>query len=129
MFCCVVLLSIFTSCAVFWRACGATTSKIPNDTTQQNVQEEIYYSTRQIVMSGGVNSVDIYLQGKLDRSMYAKWNGIRAGNPANWLVNSRRTRETGFCAVFPFVEEDIILPFFLGGGAFVGFMGLRAAAI
>ena len=28
---------------------------------------------------------------------YAKRKGIGAGNPANWLVNSRRTRQTGFC--------------------------------
>ena len=26
-----------------------------------------------------------------------KRNGIGTGNPANWLVNSRRTRQTGFC--------------------------------
>ena len=28
---------------------------------------------------------------------YARRNGIGAGNPANWLVNSTRTRQTGFC--------------------------------
>ena len=29
---------------------------------------------------------------------YVKGNGIGAWNPANWLVNSRRTRQTNFCA-------------------------------
>ena len=32
------------------------------------------------------------------RDKYAKQTRIGAGNPANWLVNSWRIRETGFCS-------------------------------
>ena len=48
-------------------------------------------------MSVWANFADTYLRGMRDRSTYAKRNGIGAGNPANWLVNSRRKRQTGFC--------------------------------
>ena len=51
---------------------------------------EVYYPTRQIVMFRR------YLFTGNAWKKYAKQNGIGAGNPANWLVNSTRTRQTGF---------------------------------
>ena len=45
-------------------------------------------------MSVRANFVVIYLQGMPDRGMQS---GTGMGNPANWLVNSWRTKQTGFC--------------------------------
>ena len=44
-------------------------------------------------MSVWVNFKDIYLREMRDK--YAKRNGVGAGNPANWLVNSKQTCLTG----------------------------------
>ena len=82
-FCCVVSLSIFTSCAVFWRAHRAS----------QN-------TARSKGMFVQANFADIYLQGMSDRSMHGKTStGIFTGNctgkPANWLVNGKQTCVTG----------------------------------
>ena len=55
-------------------------------------------------MSVWANFADIYLRGMRDRSM------LGAGNPANWLVNSRRTRQTGFCRnLFHFSQREKIV--------------------
>ena len=43
----------------------------------------------------GRNFADIYLEGMRDRSMQSGTELARE-NPANWLVNSRKTRQTGF---------------------------------
>ena len=67
--------------------------------------------------------------GKLDRSM---WGGIGAGNPAtviDWSTAGEQGKVVFVLVDFPFVEEGIILLIVLVGGASVGFVGLRAAAI
>ena len=47
-------------------------------------------------MSVWVDFADIYIRGMRDRSMPGG-KGIVGRNPANLFVNSRRTRQTGFC--------------------------------
>ena len=69
-----------------------TTSKILSDTTQQNVLQEIYYPTHQIVMSERENFADIHLRGMHDTSMRS---GTKLARKIQ--VNSKRTWHTGFC--------------------------------
>ena len=46
-------------------------------------------------MSMWANFADIYLRGMRDRSMQSGTELHGAGNPANWLVNSKQTCLTG----------------------------------
>ena len=74
MFCCVVSLSIFTSCAVF-----------KMQTTSKNSQR--YYTTKRLIRDLLSNAklssfADIYLRGMRDRSKRSHGNGIGVGNPA-----------------------------------------------
>ena len=71
-FCCLVSLSIFMSCAVLWRAPRAN----------RNTNNTPHFA-------------DIYYRGCVTEVCEAE--GISAGNAANWLVKSRRIRQTGFC--------------------------------
>ena len=45
---------------------------------------------------------------------YIKRNGIGAGNSANWLVNSRRTRQSGFCGFDHAITGPIYFTFYNG---------------
>jgi len=74
-------VSIFTSCAVFWRFRWAI----------QNTNNELNC----YICAGEFRG---YLFTGNAWHKYKKRNGIGAGNPANWLVNSWRTRQTGFCS-------------------------------
>ena len=58
--------------------------KILPDTTQQNVLYELYYPTRQIVMSVRANFADIYLREMRDRSMPSGTELAREIQLTNW---------------------------------------------
>ena len=53
--------------------------KILSDTTQKKILQEIYYPTRQIVVSMQANFMDIYLLGMHERSM-------RSGTELAWEI-------------------------------------------
>ena len=97
-FCCVVSLSIFTSCAVFWWAVG----QVKIQTMSKNTKP---YCTMKCLIGGLLSNtpscclcgwISLILFTRNAWQKYAKRNGIGTGNPANWLVNSSRTKQTGF---------------------------------
>ena len=72
-------------------------------TTRKNTQR--YYTTKRLIRDLLSNTPNCLVRvGQFSGYLftgnawqkYAKRKGIGAGNPANWLVNSRRTRQTGF---------------------------------
>ena len=71
--------------------------------TSKNSQR--YYTTKRVIRDLLSNTPNFYVRADEFRGYlftgnawqnYAKRNGIGAGNLANWLVNSSRTRQTGF---------------------------------
>ena len=82
--------------------------KILSDTIHQNVLKEIYYPTRQIVMSVPANFADIYLRGT--RGKYAKRNGFGAGNPVNLRILDIFQVNTFQTAKFMYRYHNNLLP-------------------
>ena len=79
--------------------------RVKIQTTSKNTQR--YYTTKRLIRDLLSNPPNWYVYaGEFRRYLftgnawqkYAKRNGIGAGNPANWLVNSSRARQTGFCS-------------------------------
>ena len=110
-FCCVVSLSISTSCAVFWWP--RTESKYK----QWVKNSQWYYTTRGLIRDLLSNTPNCYVcvgtfRGYLFMGnawlKYEKWNRIGTEIPANWLVNSKQTCLTSplkykYCVIFVLV--------------------------
>ena len=103
------------SCAVFWWACRV---EVKIQTTSKNTQR--YYTTKCLIRDLLSNKPNCYVcLGKFHRYLftanawqkYAKRNGIGMGNPANWLVNSRGTRQTGFCGFNQAITGTMLILF------------------
>ena len=84
-FCCVVSLSIFTRCLYFDSPYGLVKIRHDSDLLS-NIPNSFVCADefRGYLFTGKV------------WQKYARRNGIGAGNPANWLVNNSRTRQTVF---------------------------------
>ena len=83
---------------------GEPVGRVKIQTTSKNTQR--YYTTKRLIRDLLSNTPNFHVRGGEFRGYlftgnawqeYAKRNGIGAGNPANWLVNSRWARQTGFC--------------------------------
>ena len=77
--------------------------RVKIQTTSKNSQR--YYTTKRLMRDLLSNTPNFYVCAGEFRGYiftgnawqkYARRNGICAGNPAHWLVNSSRTRQTGF---------------------------------
>ena len=78
--------------------------RVKIQTTSKNTLR--YHTTKRLIRNLLSNSPNCYVsvgefRGHLFTGnawqKYAKRNGIGSGNPANWFLNSRRARQTGFC--------------------------------
>ena len=92
MFCCVVSLSIFTSCAVhvFWRARRASQNK-NNEYKFSAILHHKMSNKRFIIQHAKLvcscaNFLDIYLQGMCDRSMRSRTELVREIKPTDWSM-------------------------------------------
>ena len=78
--------------------------RVKIQTTSKNSQR--FYTTKRLIEDLLSNRPNYYIRAGEFRGYlftgdawekYAKRNKISAGTPASWLVNSMRTRKTGFC--------------------------------
>ena len=86
-FCCVVSLSIFTSCAVLWRARRAS-----QNTNKTSNKRFIIQHSKFLCPWGRISRIYIYEECVTE---VCKAERNWRGNPANWLVNSKETCLTG----------------------------------
>ena len=95
--------------------------RVKIQTTIKNSQR--YYTTRRLIRDLLSNTPNCYVIAReFSRHLvtenawqkYARRNEIGAGNPANWLVNNRKTTQTGFCGFDQAIIGEIYFTFHKG---------------
>ena len=114
---CSIAEYFYELCRILTRPTGSS----KYGTTRKNTQP--YYTTKRLIRNLLSNTPNCYFRVSGFRGhlftrnawqKYAKRKGIRAGNPANWLVNSKRTRQTGFCGFDHVITVAIYFTFHNG---------------
>ena len=119
MFCCVVISWVLLRVVPYF---DEPVGQVRIQTMSKNTLQ--YYSTKCLILRDlSSNRPNCYVcGGKFHRYLftgnvwqkYAKQNGIGVENPANWLVKSRRTRQTGFCGFDQAITGAIYFTFHKG---------------
>ena len=106
-------------CRILTRPTGSSKCKIQiqSDTTQQNVQWEIYYPRRQIVMSVRANFADIYLRGMRDRRMRSETELTQEIQLTDWSTAGEQGKLVFVVSITPSLAQFISL-FTLGKNRF-----------